>query len=292
MTLNGMTGFGRAEGVFGSWRWTWEARSVNGRGLDLKVRAPAGLDALEAGAREAVQARFKRGSLQLSLTLRREGPAAAAIIDHAVVAALLEAAERYGERVAPPRWDGLLRAPGVIANAEEAETPEARAGLMAEINRGLVQALDALAVSRRQEGASLTAILTALLDRIEAAASDARAIAATQPGLIQERILARVEALAPEVRLDPQRLAQEAAMIAAKADVLEELERLSAHVAEARRMVSQGGSIGRQLDFLAQEFNREANTLGAKSSDLALTRLSLELKSAIDQLKEQAANVE
>lgn len=294
MAASGMTGFGRADGEAAGWSWAWEARSVNARNLDLKLRLPAGFDALEPAVREAAQARFRRGALQVSLTLARPSAAQSVTIDHALLDALIAAGAPYIARgIAPPRWDGLLALRGVLVADDRAELDAAaRAALDAVLKAGLLVALDALAAARAQDGAAAGAALAAALDRIAAATAEAETVAAAQPAALAERLKARLGALAPEVQLDPQRFAQEAALLAAKADVREELDRLKAHVAEARALLSGPEPAGRRLDFLAQELNREANTLGAKAADLALTRLSLDLKTAIDQFREQAANVE
>lgn len=300
MSISGMTGFARAEGVFesarGPLRWVWETKSVNGRALDLKLRTPAGLDALEPAAREAANKRFKRGSLQASLSFARDAGAAQAVrIDHDLVEKLLEAGERYldEKRVAKPRWDGLLAVRGVLIGEEaEEETEEQRLALHAALLAGLGVALDKLAEARRAEGRMLGGVLGGLMDRIDALTAAARASAAATPAAALERIRQRLTALAPDIQLDPQRLAQEAALAATRADVQEELERLAGHAAEVRALLSKPEPAGRRLDFLGQELTREANTLCSKSADMELTRIGLDLKAAIDQLKEQAANVE
>jgi uncharacterized protein (TIGR00255 family) len=193
-------------------------------------------------------------------------------------------------KVTLPTWDGLLALRGVLTAEEGA--PADQGALDEDLKDGLDAALDALLEVRRGEGRALVEVFAGLLARIENLVIEAKAVAATGPAVIQERIKARLEALAPEIQFDPQRLAQEAAIAAMRADVQEELDRLAAHTAEARALMVQEGPAGRRLDFLAQEFSREANTLCSKSQDLTLTRLGLDLKTAIDQLKEQAANVE
>lgn len=295
MAISGMTGFGRAEGEAGGVRWVWEAKSVNGRGLDVKLRLPAGFDALEPAVREAAGQRFKRGSVQAGLSLKRAESVAGARLDHAYIASLIAAGQPYVDRgdVAPPRWDGLLALRGAFASEDEAEeTPEMRAALEAALLGGARAALDALDAARKQEGRTLAGVLGAMTDRLDALVAAARAEAGVAPANVTARLKARLGALAPEVLLDAQRFAQEAALIAAKADVAEELERLTAHAEEARALLAKPEPAGRRLDFLAQELTREANTLCSKSSELALTRIGLDLKTVIDQFKEQAANVE
>lgn len=288
-----MTGFGRAEGVSGTTRWIWEARSVNGRGLDVRTRLPTGFEGLEAAAREATQKRFRRGSIQLALNLRREERTEAGVLNTALVDQLIASGAPYVQagKVAPPTWDGLLSVRGVLSGETE-ETPEVRAALEAALVIGMGAALDALVATRAQEGAKTQAILTGLITQIAALTSQARGLSAATGEAMVERIRARVAAAAPDVQVDPQRLAQEAALAAARADVREELDRLTAHAEEAMTLLQSAEAAGRRLDFLSQEFNREANTLCSKSSDLALTRTGLDLKAAIDQLREQAANVE
>jgi uncharacterized protein (TIGR00255 family) len=296
MSISGMTGFSRIEGEAQDYRWTWEIKSVNGRGLDLKLRTPPGFESLDAPVREAAAARFKRGSLQANLAFAREAGAAAAVrIDMDLVEKLIAAGRPLiaDGRVSPPSWDGLLAVRGVVVS-DEAETinPEARAALDAALIAGFARALDGLAEARGAEGRMLAGALNALLDTLDGLTGAARRCAAAAPAALAERIRARLEALAPELRLDPSRLAQEAAMAATRADVQEELERLAAHAREARALLAKTESVGRRLDFLGQELTREANTLCAKSADIELTRIGLELKAAVDQFKEQAANVE
>lgn len=294
MALSGMTGFARTDGAAGGARWTWEVRSVNGRALDVKVRLPPGFDALEQIARDAAAKRFKRGSLQIALNLKQDAAAQPPPkVNLAQIDWLLAQGKPYIEagKAAAPSWDGLLSLRGVL-NADETEPDALAQAIAAPLTQTLHAALDALDGARRGEGVKLKEIFDGLIARIEARVVEARALAAAQPAAIQERILQRLQALAPDVQLDPQRLAQEAAIAASRADVQEELERLAAHAAETRALVASGEPAGRRLDFLAQEFAREANTLCAKSQDLNLTRIGLDLKTAIDQLKEQAANAE
>lgn len=296
MTISGMTGFARAEGEHQGQRWIWELKSVNGRGLDLKLRTPPGFDALEPQARAAATAKFKRGSLQANLTLAREASAAAAVkIDFALVDRLIAAGENLvGEgKIEKARWDGLLSVRGVLQSEETAEaSDDERAGLEAALISGFAEALETLAQARQAEGRSLAAVFTEAADRLEALIAAARLSAAAAPAAALERIRQKLEALAPEVKLDPARLAQEAAIAATRADVAEELDRLSAHTIELRSLITKPEPAGRRLDFLSQELMREANTLCSKSADLELTRIGLDLKTVVDQIKEQAANVE
>lgn len=291
-----MTGFARAEGEHAGQRWIWELKSVNGRGLDLKLRLPPGFETLEQPVRTAASQTFKRGSIQAALTLARDTGAAAPVkIDMALVGKLIEAGEPLvrAKKVRKPTWDGLLQVRGVVLVEDAAElSEEARAELDAALAKGFEAALAKLAEARKGEGRMLAGVLTDMADKLDTLIKGARAAAASTPAATLERIRQRLAALAPEVAMDPLRLAQEAAIFASKADVQEELERLGAHAEELRALLKSPEPAGRRLDFLGQELTREANTLCAKSADLELTRIGLDMKAVVDQLKEQAANVE
>ncbi len=292
-----MTGFAREAGTLPDGAaYAWELKSVNGRGLDLRLRLPNGLDALEPALREAAARRLKRGNVQVGLSLRAElRPALApdpVALDQAVRLAQ-ELAQRLG--APPPRAEALLALPGVMrtetAEPDEAAESSRRAALLV----GFERALDGLVAARGAEGARLAAILAALLDEIEALCAAAAAEAATQPAQQRDRWLESLAALLDDkarARIPEERLAQEVALLATKSDVREELDRLAAHIAAARALVAAGEGAGRKLDFLVQEFVREANTLCSKSASVALTRTGLDLKAAIERLREQAANVE
>ncbi|MEQ1618052.1 MAG: YicC/YloC family endoribonuclease [Terricaulis sp.] len=301
MSISGMTGFARAEGALpealGGLAWTWEAKSVNGRALDLKLRTPPGLDGLEPPARALASKLFKRGSLQASLALARPVASAAGMvrIDTVLLERLLDAGGPYVKAgsVSPPSWDGMLALRGILVSEEAPEIgAEARAEMEATLLGGFEQALTGVAQARAGEGRMLAAVLGDLADRADALVGRARASAAAAPATALERLKSRLAALAPDLQFDPQRLAQEAALAASKADVQEELERLAAHIGEFRALLSQSEPVGRRLDFLGQELTREANTLCSKSQELELTRIGLDLKAVVDQIKEQAANVE
>ncbi len=292
MALSGMTGFARAEGARGAVSWAWEVKSVNGRGLDLRVRLPGGMDALEPAVREAVQTRFRRGAVTAGLQLQRDAAALAPRVNASRLAAVIAAVRPFIDEgvVAPPRLDGLLALRGVL-EVEDGAGPEEEDALRADIVVSLGEALDALAAVRRAEGDALAAVLADAVTRIEALRDAAAAHAAAQPEAIRERLRARIAELVGS-ELPEDRLATEAAVLAVKADVREELDRLAAHVAAARELLAAREPSGRRLDFLAQELNREANTLCAKSADAELTRIGLDLKAVIDQFREQAQNVE
>jgi uncharacterized protein (TIGR00255 family) len=269
-------------------------RSVNGRALDLKVKLPQGLDELEPKLRAAAAQRFKRGALQAALSVVRLTGRVSVEIDTVLVEKLLSAGAPYvaSGRVAAPSWDGLINVRGVLVGEEAVIDDDARGVRDGALFKAYERALDMLGEARRAEGRTLAAVLGDAATRMEALIAAARASAAAAPAAALTRLRQRLEGLAPEIKLDPQRLAQEAALVAMRADVQEELERLSAHVSELRGLLTKPEPAGRKLDFLAQELTREANTLCSKSNDLELTRIGLDLKTVVDQVKEQAANVE
>ncbi len=293
-----MTGFARDSGTLADGTaYVWELRSVNGRGLELRFRLPGGLDVLEAALREAAGKRLKRGNVQAGLALRREERPKLAVdaqaLDQALALALALAARIPGG--APPRAEALLALPGVLRaeapEADEAADEARRAAIMASFGR----ALEGMLAARRGEGEKLHTVLAGLLDEIAALCAQAAVEAAGQPAAQQARLKEQLAALLGEAgvaRVPEERLAQEVALLAQKSDVREELDRLGAHLEAARALLRQGAEAGRKLDFLTQEFVREANTLCSKSASVALTRTGLALKAAIERLKEQAANVE
>ena len=293
LSLSSMTGFARAEGSAGDWTWAIEARSVNGRNLEVRFRGPSGFDNLERVAREAAQARFRRGQISVSLQARRAEGACAIRINQEQLdryLALAEALAKSG-RAWLPSPDGLLGLRGVVEAAEIDDDTDARAALESAVGESLTQAFDALKASRQAEGAALAAVLGGLVDRIEALTGEAGTEAATQGPAIRDRFARRLSELLGEAA-PADRVMQEAAVMAVKADVREELDRLAGHVSAARSLLADGAGVGRRLDFLTQEFMREANTLCSKSATTGLTRTGLALKAAIDQLREQVQNVE
>lgn len=293
-----MTGYARAEGRDAQVSWVWEAKSVNGRGLELRLRMPSGHDSLEPMAREAAARRLKRGNVQLSLTVTRmvEAPMVRVNTDllHQLARLVGEIGPAY-PNIAPARWDGLLSVKGVLepTEAEDPDSEAVRKSREESMRATLDQALDNLAEMRLSEGARLKGVLLAQLDEIETLGVRAGATAVLRPEAVRDRLRQQVAAvLEAAPSLPEERIAQEVALIAVKADVREELDRLGAHVAAARELIGAGGAVGRKLDFLAQEFNREANTLCSKSSDVELTRIGLDLKAVIDQFREQVQNIE
>jgi uncharacterized protein (TIGR00255 family) len=295
MPLSSMTGFAETLGRHANLRWRWEAKSVNGRGLDFRLRMPSGFEGLEPGARMLAAERFKRGSLQAVLTVEAEEGARGFRVDPAALADAVRIAKKIEAETGlqPARVDGLLALKGVVVQEEHALNDEARLKRDAALLESLAFVLDALARARGAEGAKLEAVLRAQIDEIAKLTNEARKLAADQPNKLKERLLAQLaELLAPGKNLPEDRIAQEVALLASRADLREELDRLAAHCQEARALLEAREPAGRKLDFLAQEFNREANTLCAKSSDIALTRIGLALKAGIDQFREQVQNVE
>ncbi len=295
--ISGMTGFGRAEGAQsgagGDWSWSVEARSVNGRNLDVKFRGPPGFDGLEAAAKAAAQARFARGQVTIGVQAKRaEAGAAGLIVNAEVLDRYLKLANDLVQGgAAPATADGLLSLRGVLEIPEEVEDEAARAALQSAIAADIDRALEALKASRAREGAQLAPVIGGFIDRIEALTADAEREAGAQVQAIRDRFARRMAELAPDAPGLEERIYLEAAALAAKADVREELDRLTAHVASARTLLQQPPA-GRKLDFLMQEFMREANTLCSKSATTALTATGLDLKAVIEQLREQVQNVE
>ena len=291
MSVASMTGFAREAGTTGPVQWAWEVRSVNGRGLDVRLRVPPGFDAVGEEARAQVQKRLARGQCQLTLTLTRSEAKPRLRVDEALLASLLKSLSRLRlpEGVRPASLDGLLQVRGIIEVEEGREDP---AVLQAELAAAAGRLAESLLAVRREEGRALAALIDDQLARIAALTEAAEACPARRPEAIRARLAAQVATLSEAGGLDPDRLHQEAVLLAAKADVREEIDRLRAHVTAARDLVAAGGAIGRRLDFLAQEFGREANTLCAKANDIALSRIGLDLKAVVEQFREQVQNVE
>jgi uncharacterized protein (TIGR00255 family) len=294
MALSSMTGFARADGVSGSYAWGWELKSVNGKGLDIRLRIPPSWDAVEAAVRARTKA-LARGTVYANLSVRREGLAPVIRVNESVLSAVLATMRDLAGRIdaQPATIDGILNVKGVIEVLDQTESEEEHRAAEAAVIGGFDMALATLLEMRQHEGAALDAVLGARLDAIAALAARAETSPGRQPAAIKARLVDQVATLLQTSdRFDPDRLHQEAILIATKADVREELDRLAAHVAQARRLLAEGGPVGRRLDFLAQELNREVNTLCAKSNDVELTTIGLELKSVVEQFREQVQNLE
>jgi uncharacterized protein (TIGR00255 family) len=288
-----MTGFARVEGAHGAWSWAVEARSVNGRNLETRFRGPLGFEGLERVARDGAQARFQRGQLTVNVQARRAEASGETQVNIQTLERYLTAGGPYVATgmVAKPTLDGLLALKGVIEAREDVDDAEARAIVEAAMSASISQALDGLKAARLEEGAALDPVLGGLVTRIEQLTAQAEREAAGQPAIIKERFARRMTELVGEAASE-ERIVQEAAAQAVKADVREELDRLASHVAAARGLLSGEGASGRRLDFLSQEFMRESNTLCSKSALTNLTAIGLELKAVIEQFREQVQNVE
>jgi len=295
MALSSMTGFARGQGAVGGYRWAWEIRSVNAKGLDLRLRLPPGWDAVEPPVRARAAEVLARGTLHATLNVDREGAAPVVKVNDEVLRAVIATMNSLSGRITaePARLDGILAIKGVIEVTDAAESEEARAAAQAAVIKGFDAALADLTKMRRHEGDALGRVLSTRLAEISALVARAEAAPGRKPEAIRARLAEQIATLLESSeRFDADRLHQEAILIASKADVREELDRLTAHVAQASKMIRDGGAVGRRLDFLAQEFNRETNTLCAKASDLELTNIGLELKSLVEQFREQVQNLE
>ena len=295
MSVSSMTGFARAAGSTGAWRWAFEIKTVNAKGLDLRLRMPAPFDRVEAEARARLGKALHRGTCFATLAAQREGAATTARIDRAALESITAEARAAAEAagLAPPTIDGLIALRGVVEIVEAEDDEAMVAAACAGVLDSLDQTLTALTAARRAEGEALAIVLGARLDAIEALTLAADANPARRPEAVRQRLAESVAALMESGRgFDENRLHQEAFLLAAKADIREELDRLKTHVAAARALLDEGGAIGRRLDFLAQELGREANTLCAKANDVTLTAQGLELRAQIEQLREQAQNIE
>jgi uncharacterized protein (TIGR00255 family) len=295
MALSSMTGFARGHGVAGAYAWNWEIKSVNAKGFDLRFRLPPGWDGVEMGARTRAAARLSRGTVYANLTVDRQGVAPMVKINDAVLNAMVVAINQLTGKIdaAAPTLDGILSLKGVIEVTEEDERPEEHHTAELAIIAGFDEALTALVQMRNEEGAALGRLLANRLDEIAALTGRAEAAPGRKPEAIKARLAEQVATLmSANERFDSDRLYQEAIMLATKADIREELDRLVSHVAQAQKLLQGGGSIGRKLDFLAQELNRESNTLTAKANDVELTNIGLQLKSVVEQFREQVQNLE
>ncbi|MEM9354977.1 MAG: YicC/YloC family endoribonuclease [Pseudomonadota bacterium] len=295
MTVNSMTGFARSQGTHGDFSWHWELRSVNGRGLDARLRLPTGFEALEQDARKALNNAFSRGNVSATLTAKRTVPDVEIHLDEKVLEQVLVAVEKIRALTnAPaPTAEGLINTRGVLDIRERSESEETLKQQQAAIMAGLTQAITDLQTARSSEGGQLKTIILAQLKTIEEQVGSIRETITSHPQKISDRLKQQINVLlSDEAAIQPERLHQEIAIILTKADISEEVDRIDAHLSAGRELLEQDGPIGRKLDFLTQEFNREANTICSKSNDIAVTRDGLAMKAAIDQMREQVQNVE
>ncbi|MDX3927268.1 MAG: YicC family protein [Shinella sp.] len=295
MSLQSMTGFARSEGTSGRTRWVWELRSVNGKGLDLRIRLPQGYERLEPDVRELAARSFSRGNMQIGLTVSTSEAQMEAVVNRDALAAVLALREQLADVIdpAPPKLDTLLSLRGVVDFREAEESPEERESRDGEIAAGLQSAVESLRAMRAREGEALKELLLAHVARMEELVAAVENDPSRTLPAIAEKLSAQVSALMQAgPALDRDRLHQEAALLATRADVREEIDRLTAHIRAARELIAAGGPVGRKLDFLAQEFNRESNTICSKSNAPGITAAGIELKVVIDQFREQIQNLE
>lgn len=289
-----MTGFARDSGNLGDASWTWEIKSVNGKALDARLRLPPGTDQIEALVRQALAAAFKRGNLQVTLDLHRHDEAQGIQVNRDVLQQYLALArEIETQHGSPaPRAELLLGLKGVIETKTAVADDAAQQALDKALLASFGKAIASLAVARKSEGEGLTKVVSGQLDQIEKLHKAASDNPARKPEAIRQRLKEQIAALMDVAKFDEQRLTQEAVLLATKADIKEELDRLTVHITAARALLKSTEPVGRKFDFLAQEFNREANTLCSKANDSSLTAIGLDLKTVIDQLREQVQNIE
>lgn len=295
MALQSMTGFGRSAANHEETSISWELKSVNGKGLEARLRLPPGYDRLEQTVRQKIQKRFSRGNIQVGLTVSQNESQTQPVVNEAFLKDLAGLAQRLQEQfnAAPASADGLLALRGVLEAPENIDSEENKAALDAVILNALDEALDGLTTVRQSEGAALESVLALHLDGIEDATRRAEADPSREPAAIRARLASQVALLLETgAPLDESRLHMEAAFLATKADIREEIDRLLTHVSAARALLQADGPVGRKLDFLSQEFNRESNTLCSKSNAGSVTAIGLELKVIVDQFREQVQNLE
>jgi uncharacterized protein (TIGR00255 family) len=295
MALSSMTGFARSHGASGPYAFEWELKSVNAKGFDLRMRLPPGWDELEAFAKKRAGEVLSRGTVYANLNVKRTNAASTVRVNEDVLASVVKVASLLAGKIdaVAPSVDGLLGIKGVIEivepESDEAEDQAARAAAAAAFDEALAN----LVAMRRREGSALGQILIQRMDEIEMLANRAEAAPGRKPEAIRARLAEQIATLLESSdRFDPDRLTQEALLIAAKADIREELDRIASHVSQVREMIGKGGPVGRRLDFLAQEFNREVNTCCSKSNDIELTNTGLEMKNVVEQFREQVQNLE
>ena len=296
MSVHSMTGYARTEGYNEHCSWTWEVRGVNGKGLDVRCRVPGGFETLDVAARDRAKKCLRRGNITLSLSIEWVRKGEAFVINEAALKNYVDLLPQLSRQVPdarPVTMDGLLSLKGVIEPSDQSLSDDTQKGLEIFLLKDLDETLVALQTMRDEEGARLGDVLNQQVDTIASLCQAAAKVAGIRPDAIRKRLKKQVEVLLEDVpTLSAERLEQEAALLMTKADISEELDRLSAHVAAAQDLLKQDSSIGRKLDFLCQEFNREANTLCSKSGDVELTRIGLDMKAMIEQFREQVQNIE
>ncbi|HLG80173.1 MAG TPA: YicC/YloC family endoribonuclease [Bradyrhizobium sp.] len=295
MVLSSMTGFARSHGASGPYTFEWELKSVNAKGFDLRLRLPQGWDELEVFAKKRAAELLSRGTVYANFNVKRADALSTVRINEDVLGAIVKVASSLSGRIdaVAPSIDGLLAIKGVIEVVEPERNEDEDKAAMAAASSAFEEALTNLVAMRRREGEALGQILGQRMDEMEALARRAEAAPGRKPEAIKARLAEQIAALLETSdRFDPDRLNQEALLIAAKADIREELDRIASHIAQAREIIGKGGAVGRRLDFLAQEFNREVNTTCSKSNDVELTNIGLEMKNVVEQFREQVQNLE
>ena len=289
-----MTGFARVQGRTGAWSWTWELKTVNARGLDIRLRTPPGFDAFDQAWRAALSTGLERGTCHANLSAVRDAARVDLQVDVPALQALINSLDGIvlPAHIKPASLDGLLAVRGIVEAREASESEDDRSALHSAVTAGLSEAMQILVATRREEGAALGAVLSARIERIGALTAQAEATPGRSAAAVEARLSAQIAALGQSHGLDSARLHQEAVLLAAKSDIREELDRLVAHVDSVRALLKKGGPVGRRLDFLAQELGRESNTLCAKSNDPTLTAIGLDLKIEVEQFREQLQNIE
>jgi len=291
-----MTGFARDSADFADWTWSWELKSVNAKGLDIRLRAPSGFDALEPAGRASLSKLFSRGNIAVGLTLKRSGADAGYKINEGHLKEMLDVAKSIQAEIpdaAPLSIDGIMALRGVI----EADDDDMDEATRVDLDKKLLNSLDiaarALVANRAEEGAQLSVVLTEFIDKLDNILGQATDSVESQPATIRARLKDQIEQVIKDAsQVDAVRLEQEIAILMTKADIREELDRLRAHIISVRELMSTGGAVGRRLDFLCQELNREANTICSKAHETALTRIGLDMKATIEQFREQVQNIE
>ena len=293
-SVSSMTGFARVDGEHGETRWSWELKSVNSRGLETRFRLPPGFDFLEPSLKKRLSAKISRGSVNVSLMLRAAKSTTVVQVNEPVLDQIIPLIDMISLRVdcEKPRAENILNLRGVLDMVEPAPDEAEQAALGDAMTASFETSVGQLKSARIEEGRAMAAVLTKLVDETETLANAARASDDARLSVIRDRVATQLQELGVGEALNDDRLAQEAALLAVKADIREELDRLDAHVAAARALLGGSGPLGRKLDFLTQEFNREANTLCSKAPSMALKQIGLDLKSVIDQMREQVQNVE
>jgi uncharacterized protein (TIGR00255 family) len=295
MALSSMTGFARSHGTSGPYAFEWELKSVNAKGFDLRLRLPPGWDEIEQAARKRAAEVLSRGTVYANLNVKRADALSTVRVNEEVLASIVKVAGQLAGRIdaVAPSIDGLLAIKGVIEVVEPESNEDEERSAKAAVTAAFDEALAALAEMRRREGTALGQILSQRMDEIESFARKAEAAPGRKPEAVRARLAEQIAALLETSdRFDADRLNQEALLIAAKADIREELDRIASHISHAREMLGKGGAVGRRLDFLAQEFNREVNTCCSKSNDLELTNTGMAMKNVVEQFREQVQNLE